>query len=454
METRDDARIGTLGWFWLASGVLALAGVLALLVGLARTPQFGELLPPRYFRVALVGHVDLLLVVWYLVVPVFLWRHVGLLGGRWERLSFYLMAAGILGIAVPSVIGVGLPVLANYIPFLVHPVFVGGLGLFFGGVAVAAAQAALGRPASALGRAARASAACVVGAVAGMLIVAVRAGAYGGAFTQDGLIRIFWVGGHLLQFALTALMLTAWGFLLSGLGCREAVLRRFLGLVGLFPLGVVIGLAGAAVLPPDAWMGSRFLTLLKSWGLGVPAGLALPIAVWLWWEGRPGRDGRGSSWRAAVGSGILVLTAGGAVALLADLGRQTTLIPGHYHAVLTAVALAFMGLTYYVLDHEGAALPRPRWAAWQPYLYGLGTVVLVAGMAWAGTHGAPRKTPGAAWTADPLTLLALTIWGLGAVLATAGGGAYLVNVGVALYRWTRGGADRHGLEKAGADVRC
>lgn len=439
METRDEAGVGARAWFGLASAVLALAGILALLVGLARTPQLGRFLPPSYFHVALVGHVDLLLVVWYLVVPVFLWRHLGLLGGSRERLAFSLMAAGILGVTVPSVLGLGSPVLANYVPFLVNPLFLVGLGVFFAGVAVAALAAVAARPdvPSALTRAAAASAACVLGAVAAMVLAGIRIALGGEAFTQEALIRVFWVGGHLLQFALTALMLTVWGFLAGEIGVSEAALRPFLSLVRLFPAGVVVGVVAAAVLPPETWMGSRFLTLLKSWGIGVPAGLALPLAVRLWWEARPDRAGRGRAWRASVGAGILVLGAGGGVALLADLGRQTTLIPGHYHAVLTAVALAFMGLTYFVLDREGIALPRPRWAAWQPYLYGLGTVALVAGMAWAGTHGAPRKTPGAAWTADPATLLALNLWGLGAVLATAGGGAYLVNVAGALYRWSR-----------------
>lgn len=440
MVTRDEVGVGTRAWFGLASGVLALAGILALLVGLARTPQLGRLLPPSYFHVALIGHVDLLLVVWYLVVPIFLWRHLGLLGGPRERLAFHLMAAGIAGVTVPSVLGVGSPVLANYIPFLVNPLFLGGLAVFFAGVAVAALQAVAGRPPapSALTRAAAASAACVLGALAAMLVATLRTVLEGDAFTQVGLVRIFWVGGHLLQFALTALMLTVWGVLAGETGVAGATLDRFLSPVRLLPAGVLAGVAAAAVLPPEAWMGSRFLTLLKSWGIGVPAGLALPLALRLWWEARPGAGGRGRSWRASVGAGILVLAAGGAVALLADLGRQTTLIPGHYHAVLTAVALAFMGLTYFVLDREGVALPRPRWAAWQPYLYGIGTVALVAGMAWAGTHGAPRKTPGAAWTGDPVTLLALNLWGLGALLATAGGGAYLINVAGALLHWSRG----------------
>lgn len=439
------AGVSTLIWFGLASGVLALAGILALLVGLGRSPALAPFLPADYFRVALVGHVDLLLVVWYLVMPAVLWRHLGLLGGRLERAAFAAMAVGVAGVVVPSVAGLGRAVMSDYIPFLAHPLFVAGLGAFFLGVATAAGQAATspGRLQSPTARAGASAAVCVLGALLSMLILAVRFALSGQGLTEETLSRVFWVGGHLLQFALTALMATAWGVLLAELGVARADLARLASAVHLYTAGIAVGLAGSLLLRIDALAGRDFLTPLKSWGIGLPSALVLLVIGRMWWTARRQADPGARSWHGAVGAGMMVLAGGGAVAVLGDLGPQTTLIPGHYHAALTAVAIAFMGLSYLVLARGGARLPWPRLAALQPWLYGAGTLALVAGMVWAGSHGAARKTPGVTGAGDggAAALGALNLWSaVGVPLAVAGGAFYLLIVAAALYGWLR--ADR------------
>ncbi|MCZ7654754.1 MAG: hypothetical protein M5R42_11445 [Rhodocyclaceae bacterium] len=63
-----DFRLRALarGWLWL--GLLALigSGVLSIVLVLSRAPQFQHLLPAGdFFRVALVVHVDLSVLVWF-----------------------------------------------------------------------------------------------------------------------------------------------------------------------------------------------------------------------------------------------------------------------------------------------------------------------------------------------------------------------------------------------------
>lgn len=431
-----EETVSTRAWLGLTLIIVGLAGIMALLVALARTPSLGPFLPPSYFRVVLVAHVDLLMVVLYLVMPVILWRHLGLLEGSRERPSFYLIIAGIVGIILPAVAGSGSPVLANYIPFLDQPIFLVGLAVFLAGVGLAAGQAVRGvsQSSSFLARGGAAGAAGLLGALAAMLIIILRVTSSGDLTATSKISLVVWVGGHLLQFAHTANMLTVWGVLLNEAGCHRSNLRRLLSLIQVFPVAVAIGLGGAAVLSLDTLSGTGFFWNLYLYGLGVPAALALVLAVRMWLETR-GAPGEAPARRAAVGAGILVLLVGGAIPLLTDLRRQTTLVPAHYHGVLTAVLIAFMGLTYLILAREGVRLPRPRWAVLQPYLYSLGVVALIAGMAWAGVHGAPRKTPGAAFATDTKTLLALNLLGLGGILAVVGGAAYVLNVGLAVYRW-------------------
>jgi heme/copper-type cytochrome/quinol oxidase subunit 1 len=75
-------------------------------------------------------------------------------------------------------------------------------------------------------------------------------------------------------------------------------------------------------------------------------------------------------------------------------------------------------------------------ARWQPYLSGLGLLGIMAGMHWAGGHGAPRKTFGFTW-ANAQALLAMNLMGLGSLLAILGGLAFVLNVGIPLVRRER-----------------
>ncbi len=431
-------------WLGMAVGVLALSGVMALLIALARTPLVRPFLSESYFRVALVSHVDLFLVIWYLVIPAVLWTRVGLLGGLAERAAFWAMAGGAGLVAVAGAAGLGRPVLAHYVPYLEHPVFFAGLGLFLAGVALGAGAAVaagrgVDRPEA---MAARAAALCVLGTVLGLAVAAGRlaaAGVRGPAVpvTAGG------AGGHLLQFAHVGGALAAWAALLawSGAGVRPLRVLGFLGYV--CAAGVVLGLGAISSLGPGA-LGGTFFTTLKAWGVGVPAGLGAAVLVAAAW----GRRRRAVAGLGAAAVGLAVLGVGGLLALGADLSVQTTLIPGHYHAVLTAVGLAYIGFTAGAVVRAGVRLEWSRLARWQPYLYGLGTLVLVGGMAWAGALGAPRKVAGLDFARNPATMAALAMWGVGALLAEVGGLLYVAWSLATVWRW-RSDPAREGAEAAG-----
>jgi heme/copper-type cytochrome/quinol oxidase subunit 1 len=103
-------------------------------------------------------------------------------------------------------------------------------------------------------------------------------------------------------------------------------------------------------------------------------------------------------------------------------------IPAHYHAVVVGgVTMAFMGLTYRLLAETGE-VAWPRLARVQPWLYGVGMLLVVIGMNWAGSWGAPRKTfdpalgaVAARWV-TPMNLM-----GLGGVVAVLGGAVFVAN---------------------------
>ena len=104
-------------------------------------------------------------------------------------------------------------------------------------------------------------------------------------------------------------------------------------------------------------------------------------------------------------------------------------IPSHYHGVIGAVTLSFMGLSYYILPLLKRKASESRMVRIQPYLYGIGQMLFILGMFWAGTHGVPRKTYGEAQKLDDFVKLAgMGIMGFGGLIAILGGATYVLNI--------------------------
>ena len=108
-----DAR-GTLAAGWLMLGLASLigAGVFSILLVLARTPYLQHLFPsPEFFRVALILHVDLSVLVWFAAFAGILWTLNGsarFLALGWAGLA--LCAAGTLALCAAPFLEEGLPV--------------------------------------------------------------------------------------------------------------------------------------------------------------------------------------------------------------------------------------------------------------------------------------------------------------------------------------------------------
>jgi heme/copper-type cytochrome/quinol oxidase subunit 1 len=187
---------------------------------------------------------------------------------------------------------------------------------------------------------------------------------------------------------------------------------------------------------PEALLSNHLVTLFTFWGLGagaVPVGLMLAAP---WRRGDPAQPTPARlPWGSPLFSGTALSMALFAIGgILGVVGfQQDTRVPAHYHGMVGAVTLAYMGLAPLLLDLCGRRVWSNRLARWQPYLYGVGLIGIMAGMHWAGGHGAPRKTFGFGW-ANTQALIAMNVMGLGSLLAILGGLAFVVNVGWPLVR--------------------
>src|SRR5690606_1629285 len=250
---RDARRALARGW--LALGVLALlaAGLFSLLLVLARAPYTQALMPwPGLFRTALVVHVDLSVLVWFIAFGGALWSLNS--STRWLRLGWAALGLALLGTALMAgapFAGEAEALMSNYIPVVRQPVFLAGLVVFAAGAALLVLRAMGAIPP--VGRYVTGAGALRFGlntaAVATFLALAAFAASYlglpRGLNGQAYYELLFWGGGHVLQFGYTQLMLVAWLWLASASDLRLSASPRVtlvlfaLGLAAVFTVPVI-----------------------------------------------------------------------------------------------------------------------------------------------------------------------------------------------------------------------
>jgi heme/copper-type cytochrome/quinol oxidase subunit 1 len=428
-----SARRIVLAWVTLAVGALALAGLLAALLAASRAPGVSDYVPLQAFRRALVTHVILSFVVWYLLMlgAYSSWALARIdgqkLGTLWDRAALFGVAVSLILLLVPAFFGLGTPSLNDYLPVIDHPLFLGGVGLLLVSVALPVL-----RLLSALAQNRRAAAPCWAIAAAGVAYLAALACFALAWGLGDGLMQggeaafqtLFWGGGHVLQFVHSGLILVIWWQLLEHQqGRPPAPSWLLVGLCGAMALVALVapGLYGLYDLN-DGRLSHAFTLLYK---LGLIAQPAVGMVVVAWALLR-----RGIGWRQLAGSGValswLLFALGGVMGY--TLTDSDTRTPAHYHAMIGAVTLAHMVMLFVVLlPALGRAVSRPRWAMAMVWCYAVGQGIHCLGLYGAGLYGIARKTAGQAQGLEggaQKTLMALM--GLGGGVAVIGGVIFVI----------------------------
>lgn len=445
-------RDGVRAWLMIAVGSLVLAGLLASTLVIGRVPGLSALFgDPGLFRRCLVVHVDLSIVVWFYAFAGALYCTLPS-----RRPSPRLARAGV-GLAIGGVLmllaGAGArgaaPVLANYVPVVEHPVFLGGLVCFAAGLAVTVLRPALSPALElrhgpiALPEAARPA----LRAVAIAILLALMT--FGAAWlvtptnlSPEGYWEVvMWGGGHVLQFASVAAMLAVWITLTVSIAGESPLSRRASGaLFGLFvaPLFVapLLALRGTG----DGTYLRGFTRLMELGIFPVVTVVLVACARTLVRARRAGRARLGDPRLVGLVTSAVLTVVGFCLGAIID--GSNTVIPAHYHASIGAVTVAFMTVTYVLLAPLGMRIEgrRRRWlAAWQPLVFGVGQTMFAAGFAIAGAHGMMRKTYAAQQHIQSSGQeLGMLVMGIGGLIAVAGGVLYLWLVVGAWRRRQRG----------------
>ncbi|MFO1241779.1 MAG: cbb3-type cytochrome c oxidase subunit I [Rickettsiales bacterium] len=439
-----NATSKPLSRYWLFAGVIALAiaGLFSVVLVMARSPQFANLLPLNdVFHTALVVHVDLSILVWFLAIAGLIWaRAAEQMPNPVLQLPYFraggvaAFSVGIAAIAFAPLDTNGQPLMSNYIPVLTTPVFFIGLALVAAGLILSAIDflAVCGvlpmrqtvAEESTFDKAMRFGA----WTAALMLMIALAyfdmsANALKGQPKDTEFYEhAFWAGGHILQFLYTQLLVFAWVLLLNriyGIALYARIIT-VLFFLGILPVLISIRIMTHMDLN-DAMFFQEFTDLMIKQN-GTAPGLALIFLLFVGFRHR--REQAKTALNAYLGCSVALFVYGGVLGLL--ISGQNVTIPAHYHGSIVGVTLAMMGLTVALLPEYGYR-DASRWklAYWQPVTLAVGQIMHVTGLAWSGGYGVLRKTPGAL---EGGAKAAMGLMGMGGLLAIIGGLMFVIVV--------------------------
>lgn len=444
IETRGAARHATvsprerIGWAWLGVAALAIAGVFAILLAFSRLPGVEKIThwPIGFFGNALVIHVIFSLVIWLMAIFGLLvasataemaGEHVR--GGFLGAVGQALVAFSFPCLFVPAFLDSSAPELTNYIPLIRHPAYDAGLVLLALGVLAPVVRMFLNFPASVRGLSAQNAAIGVGGMI--YIVALVCFVAAGAQLQRAGMFDrareyLFWGGGHALQFVYVCTMIAIWSIVArASLGRSppiDTAVKASAVALGVASLcGIAFFVAFDAFSP-----GLHEAFRLLQYALGLPGALFGTALVVTMAVARRAPD---SLWRrpafVTLATSLACYGVGGVMGVL--ISGSDTRTPAHYHAMVTAVSVACMGLLLtWGLETLDRKPVSERVARFLILCYGGGQIFASIGLFLAGGYGAPRKTPaGAAHMVDG-AVVGMYLHGLGALFAVIGGATFVI----------------------------
>ena len=432
-----EARVRrlTIGWLLLSLGALVIGGLFSALIVLSRTPYFQEIIPwVDFFHTALVVHVDMTVLVWFLGFAGVLWslnNNARCLRCAWFGLA--LCVVGTVVITLAPFFGAAEPLMNNYVPVLQDPLFLYGLGLFgVGFLLIVLKGLAFSRS---VGSTMSGEGALRFGLytalMAGLISVIVLVLTYidmpafaAGAYFYE---LLFWGAGHTLQFMHVQLMLVSWLWMttVAGIGLRLSPrVALIIFAIGLLP--VILTPFVYMIFDLGATIHKETISLLMQYGGGLAA-LPIGLVIALGFLNKKRRNIKiGPEFNALVFS-MLLFGVGGVIGFMIS-GSNVT-VPAHYHGSIVAVTLAYMGVTFHILPRLGFRAIVGKAATWQPVVYACGQLMHIIGLVWSGGYGVQRKTAGLDQGLDDVErIISMGIMGLGGLIAVIGGIMFLVIV--------------------------
>lgn len=483
----------------VATVALLVGGVAALLVLLTRWEAVLLLEAGMFYRMLTIHGMNMLIffiiffemAVLYFASAVLLNCRVPAPKTGW--IAFVLMVVGTLMVEWTMWTGRADVLFTSYVPLRAHPLFylgvilfaVGALtvvGHFFAIITVARKEKAYegSLPLVTYGALTAAAIAAVTLLHGAIIYIPTFLWSLDMMNVDPQMYRLIWWGlGHSSQQINVAAMVSIW-YLLGALTVGAVVLNEKVSRTAFVLYVLFISMASAHHLLVDPGMGPSWKVWNTSYfmymavlatmihGFTVPAGTELGMrlrgatqGLFGWLKRAPWGDPGFSSLAFSIVvfgfvGGITGVTFG--TEQINIIAHNTLRIPGHFHAtVVSGTAMAFMGITYYVIPLIfRREIAFYRLAKIQPYLFAVGMLIFSMAMTFAGTFGVPRRhwdigfnqalfQPGF----SPAVNLIIGVMAVGGLIAIVGGALYIVVTVVSVFFGKRMAADDSGLGATG-----
>jgi cytochrome c oxidase subunit 1 len=459
-----------------ATVALLIGGIAAVLVLLTRWQAVHLLNPVWFYRILTVhGMTMLIFFILFFEMAILYFAGAVLLNSRvaaprvaWS--AFALMVAGALLVEWMMWTGKADVLFTSYVPLKASPwyylgiiVFAVGalvvLGVFFATLVVARRERTYegSIPLVTFGALTAAIIAVITLVHGAAIYIPTFLWSLGWMSVDPEIYRLVWWGlGHSSQQINVAAMVSIW-YLLGALTVGAVVLNEKISRTAFVLYVLFISMAAAHHLLVDPGVGpawkvwntsyAMYLAVLASMihGFTVPAGVEVgqrlrgfTKGIFGWLRRAPWGD---PGFSALVFSIVIFGFIGGITGVtfgteqINIIAHNTMRVPAHFHAtVVSGTALAFMGVTYYLIPlifrRRVALYPLARI---QPYLFAAGMAVFAVAMTFAGTFGVPRRHWDITFSQapfdmefDPAVDLVIAIAAIGGLVAALGGAIYIV----------------------------
>ncbi len=440
----NNEKLKPISRYWLLIGVfsVAVAGLYSLTLVIGRAPILSN--NPeiqRIFKDALVVHVDLSVLLWFLAIACLFWSQITTNSKHFmpyleeAALICFALCIGFMMLSPADPKAVAM--MSNYIPTISSPLFFLSLGFLLCGVVFMLVKLLCSRHDAphltpplmgeeylrfgilSAGWITLVAIVCFVWSY--FLIPPVIEG-------EQYFEMLFWGGGHVLQFTHTQILMVVWLLMAKALHPAFHVPPRHLYI--LFAIGLVSVCFAPLIYLMYAVESAQFrqsFTYLMILCNGIaPTILALWILPGILTFHRFRLGENRALWSCVLMSFTLFIYGN---ILGAFIAGENVIIPAHYHGTIVGITLAFMGYAYMMLPRFGyKPVTHTKLAYWQPIIYGVGQIMHVSGLAYSGGYGVLRKTVGGVSELAPNVKAALGIMGLGGLLAIIGGLMFVVVV--------------------------
>ena len=400
-------------WFVLAVSALGFSGIYSILPFILRAPFLAEIFPlQNFFRISLIVHVNLGVLVWFLASNAMFMIKVSKKEFAPIALSgFFASMIGTVFMLASPFIGAAEPVLNNYIPILHNLSFILGISLFFSGIIIQVLLTLLSYKLikqDPIALSVYYSALIFVVAIICFILSFLD-------LKQIALIRyidlheyyelLFWGAGHVLQFNYVELIVIVW-FSLR----RKDSFKYFSALQMLnFMLVIAVIIPYLKYSIDSAEFYNFFTRHMKDAG-GI---LLVFVAIWSLFKLNKLKKIEKTTYLCS----LFLILSGGVIGYLIS-GMNVT-IPAHYHGMIIGITVGLMGMFYLLLEPMGFASVKEKFAIVQMIIYTFGQFLHITGLAASGGYGVLRKN-----TDNILSVKAkiyMGIMGAGGAIALIGG---------------------------------